>query len=147
MVCKDKGGGLHASDIVNFTTGIPAMPAPLPAAVLIAVLDTAIQTDRLNRGMLSIRPSKGMSPHLLMGLSCTVLSMVVLTISSVLVAKKYKASDHSLEKQLQEAGVVIESDITVDTSTFLEMETDDELHMNTFDNVIEEENTKTSQIP
>merc|ERR1711892_256153 len=107
MVCKDKDGGLHASDTVNFTTGIPAIPAipaPLPAAVQLAVLDTVIQTDRLNRGMLSIRPTKGMSPHLLMGLSCTILSMVVLTISSVLVAKKYKASDHSLEKQLQEEG-------------------------------------------
>merc|ERR1711892_567340 len=105
MVCKDKAGGLHVSDTVNFTTaGIPAVQAPLPAAVQITVLDTVIQTDRFNRGMLSIRPSKGMSPHLLMGLSCTILSMVVLTISSVMVAKKYKASDHSLEKQLQEEG-------------------------------------------
>merc|ERR1711892_345059 len=121
MVCKDKEGGLHASDTVNFTTGIPAIPAPLSAAVQIPVLDTVIQTDRLNSGMLSIRPSKGMSPHLLMGLSCTVLSMVVLTISSVLVVKKYKASDHSLERQLKKEGVVIESDITVDTSTVMEM--------------------------
>ena len=47
--------------------GIPALPPPLPAAVQIPVLDTVIQTDRLNRGMLSIRPTKGMSPHLLMG--------------------------------------------------------------------------------
>jgi len=104
MVCKDKDGGLYASDTVNFTTGIPAIPAPLPAAVQLAVLDTVIQTDRLNRGMLSIRPSKGMSPHILMGLSCTILSIVVLTISSVLVAKKYQASVKSLEKQLREEG-------------------------------------------
>merc|ERR1711892_81450 len=108
MVCKDKAGGLHASDTVNFTTGIPALSPPLPAAVQLAVLDTVIQTDRLNRGMLSIRPTKGMSPHLLMGLSCTILSMVVLTISSVLVAKKYQASDHSLEKQLREEGYVLQ---------------------------------------
>jgi len=104
MVCKDKGGGLHVSNTVNFTTGIPAVFLPQLAAVQDPVLDTLIQTDRLNRGMLSIRPTKGMSPHVLMGLSCTILSMVVLTISSVLVAKKYKARDRSLEKQLQEEG-------------------------------------------
>ena len=38
------------------------------------------------------------------GLSCTILSMVVLTISSVLVSKKYKASDRSLEEQLENEG-------------------------------------------
>ena len=53
--------------ILMILSGIPALPAPLPAAVQIAVMDTVIQTERLNRGMLSIRPSKGMSPHLLMG--------------------------------------------------------------------------------
>jgi len=67
MVCKDKGGGLHVSDTVNFTTGTPATPAPQLAAVQYPVLNNLIQSDRLNRGMLSRRPDNGMSPHVLMG--------------------------------------------------------------------------------
>jgi len=37
--------------------------------------------------------------------------MVVLTISSVLVSKKFKARDRSLEKQLENEGIVLGSDI------------------------------------
>ena len=46
---------------------MPATPAPQLAAVQYPVLNNLLQTDRLNRGMLSRRPSNGMSPHLLMG--------------------------------------------------------------------------------
>jgi len=137
MLCRDGEGGMHVSDTVNFTTGIPALPAPQPAAVQYPV----IQTDRLNRGMLSLRPSRGVSPHLLMGISCTILSMVVLTISSVMVVKKYKASGNSLEKQLEVEGIVIEADRTSgfqkDTTTLVV--TGDELLENNFQQIVEDE--------
>jgi hypothetical protein len=37
------------------------------AAIYSPVREAAVQMDRLNRGMLSIRPSKGVSPHMVMG--------------------------------------------------------------------------------
>ena len=55
----------------------------------------------VSNGYLGGTPSRSLT---ISGLICTILSMVVLTISSVLVVKKYKASDKSLERQLQEEG-------------------------------------------
>ena len=83
MVCRDKEGGWLASDTLNFTagkvetlfifiifpsySGIPVLAEPKLAAIHVSVKETNIQSGRLNRGMLSIRPTKSLSPHLLMG--------------------------------------------------------------------------------
>ena len=48
-------------------SGIPTIVEPKLAAIYSPVREAAVQTDRLNRGMLSIRPSKGVSPHIIMG--------------------------------------------------------------------------------
>ena len=86
MVCRDKEGGWHASYTLNFTTGkmethkalkdviissssgMPVQDEPQLAAIYSPDLkEENVQTGRLNRGMLSIRPSKGVSPHIVMG--------------------------------------------------------------------------------
>merc|ERR1712002_1244984 len=86
MVCRDSEGGWYATDTVNFTTATPSTSAPQLAAVHIP----GVQIDRLNRGMLSSRPSKGVSPHLLMGISCILLSLLLLCITTILIVKRYK---------------------------------------------------------
>lgn len=105
LVCRDILGGLHASHTLNFTTGIATLSEPQLAAVQV---ETVVQTERLNRGMLSSRPSKAVSPHLVMGISCIILSMVVIIISSVIVVNKYKASGKASEAQFEQEGVVTE---------------------------------------
>jgi len=107
MVCRDKEGGWHASDTLNFTAGTRVLAEPKLAAIHIPVKESNLQSGRLNRGMLSIRPTKRMSPHLLMGISCTILSLVVLSISSVLVVKRYQAADRSFEDVLDREGSVV----------------------------------------
>jgi len=42
-----------------------------------------------------------------MGISCTILSLVVLSISSVLVVKRYQAADRSFEDVLDREGSVV----------------------------------------
>ena len=78
-----------------------------------------MSTDRLNRGMLSSRPSKAVSPHVVMGrnisviyhshinnsgISCIILSMVVVIVSSVIVVKKYQASAKTMEPDFEHEG-------------------------------------------
>ena len=53
--------------IIIIFTGTPTRVKPKLAAVQSAVKEIGIQMDRLNRGMLSMRPSKSISPHVLMG--------------------------------------------------------------------------------
>ena len=83
MHCRDNEGGWHASDTVNFTTGksqtrekiklifklsgVPIIAEPKLADIYSPLSKEGVETDRLNRGMLSIRPAKGVSPHFLMG--------------------------------------------------------------------------------
>lgn len=109
LVCRDIQGGIHASHTVNFTTGEATLSEPQLAAVQV---ETVVQTERLNSGMLSSRPSKAVSPHVVMGISCVILSMVVLMVSSVIVVKKYQASGDIMETQFEHEGVVTEGAAT-----------------------------------
>jgi len=109
LVCRDIQGELHASDTVNFTTGIATLREPQLAAVQV---ERVVQTERLNRGMLSSRPSKAVSPHVVMGISCIILSLVVLMVSSVIVVNKYKASGKTMEAQLEQEGVATDYEET-----------------------------------
>jgi len=89
MTCKDKEGGWHVSDTINFQTSVAIMYSDQPAAIQADPPQSGLR-ERLNRGMLSVRPTSKFSPHMLMGLSCVVLSVLVLTVSSALLAKRYK---------------------------------------------------------
>jgi len=109
LVCRDIQGGLHDSHTVNFTTGIATLSEPQLAAVQV---EKGVQTERLNRGMLSSRPSKTVSPHVVMGISCIILSLVVLMVSSVIVINKYKASAKTMEEQFEQEGAVTEYEET-----------------------------------
>ena len=53
--------------IIILFTGTPTIIKPKLAAVQIPVKESGIRMYRLNRGMLSVRPSKSISPHVLMG--------------------------------------------------------------------------------
>jgi len=89
MTCKDKEGGWHMSDTINFTTSV-AVYLDQPAAIQSdSGLGSGLK-ERLNRGMLSVRPTGRFSPHMLMGLSCVVLSVLVLSVSSALLARRYR---------------------------------------------------------
>jgi len=90
MTCKDRAGGWHVSDTTSFTTGVAMMVRDQPEAVQDSQASQAGLVETLNRGMLSVRPTKSISPHILMGVSCLVLSVLVLTVSSVLLARRYK---------------------------------------------------------
>jgi len=51
-----------------------------------------------------VRPTNNVSPHMLMGVSCLVLSVVVLTVSSVLLARRYrqgKTYQLEIEKEIK----------------------------------------------
>ena len=66
MTCKDKEGGWHMSDTINFTTSV-AVYLDQPAAIQSdSGLGSGLK-ERLNRGMLSVRPTGRFSPHMLMG--------------------------------------------------------------------------------
>merc|ERR1711953_325864 len=90
MTCKDKEGGWHVSDTINFTTSVAIMVQDQPAAIQSDEVSQASFKGRLNRGMLSMRPTNKFSPHVLMGLSCVVLSVLVLSVSTLLLARRYK---------------------------------------------------------
>ena len=66
MTCKDRAGGWHVSDTINFTTSV-AVYLDQPAAIQSdSGLGSGLK-ERLNRGMLSVRPTGRFSPHMLMG--------------------------------------------------------------------------------
>jgi len=110
LVCRDIQGGIYASDTTNFTTGVAAtLSEPQLAAVQV---ETVVQTERFNRGMLSSRPSKAVSPHVVMGISCIILSLVLLMVSSVIVVKKYQASGKTMEAEFEHEGIVTDFEET-----------------------------------
>jgi len=90
MTCKDRAGGWHVSDTINFTTSVATLYQDQPAAIQSDQVPVSGLKERLNRGMLSVRPTAKFSPHMLMGLSCVVLSVLVLSVSSGLLARRYK---------------------------------------------------------
>merc|ERR1711976_20720 len=90
VTCKDKDGGWHVSDTINFTTSVATLYQDQPAAIHSDQVPGSGLKERFNRGMLSVRPTGRFSPHMLMGLSCVVLSVLVLTVSSALLARRYK---------------------------------------------------------
>ena len=67
MTCKDKEGGWHVSDTINFTTSVAIMYQDQPAAIQSDGVSQGTFKERLNRGMLSMRPANKFSPHMLMG--------------------------------------------------------------------------------
>ena len=69
MTCKDRTGGWHVSDTTSFTTGVAMMVRDQPEAVQDSQVSQAGLVETLNRGMLSVRPTKSISPHILMGKS------------------------------------------------------------------------------
>jgi len=89
MTCKDKEGGWHISDTINFTTSVATLYKDQAAAIQ-SDSETVGLKERMNRGMLSVRPTGRFSPHVLMGLSCVVLSVLVVSVSSALLARRYK---------------------------------------------------------
>jgi len=89
MTCKDKEGGWHMSDTINFTTSVATLYKDQAAAIQ-SDSETVGLKERMNRGMLSVRPTGRFSPHVLMGLSCVVLSVLVVSVSSALLARRYK---------------------------------------------------------
>merc|ERR1711910_41250 len=104
MTCKDREGGWHVSDTTSFTTGVAMMVAEQPAAVHSSLSSQQGLVETLNRGMFSVRPTNNVSPHMLMGVSCLVLSVVVLTVSSVLLARRYrqgKTYQLEIEKEIK----------------------------------------------
>jgi len=103
MTCKDKEGGWHVSDTINFQTSVATLYSDQPAAIQADQPQSGLR-ERLNRGMLSVRPTSKFSPHMLMGLSCVVLSVLVLTVSSALLAKRYKQGktyEIEIEKEIK----------------------------------------------
>jgi len=132
LVCRDRQGGIHASHTVNFTTGKATLSEPQLAAVQ---AETVVQTERLNRGMLSSRPSKAVSPHVVMGISCIILSLGVLMVSSVIVVNKYKASEETMEAHFEQEREFTEIAATAANDSCKEV--DEREHANTFDNISE----------
>jgi len=90
MTCKDKEGGWHLSDTINFTTSVATLYEDQAAAIQTDGVGQNTFKERFNRGMLSVRPTGRFSPHVLMGLSCVVLSVLVLSVSTLLLARRYK---------------------------------------------------------
>lgn len=104
MTCKDVEGGWHLSDTVTFTTGIATLFTSQPAAVQSSLGSGPGLVETLNRGMLSVRPANNISPHTLMGVSCIVLSVLVLTLSTGLLARRYrqgKTYQLEIEKEIK----------------------------------------------
>merc|ERR1712115_757525 len=81
--------------------------------------------ETLNRGMLSVRPTQNVSPHIIMGVSCILLSVVVVTVSTVLLARRYrqgKAYQLEIEKEIKaleqaESGLTGEEGVMKDCCT------------------------------
>ena len=48
-------------------SGAPELVVPQLAAVASHAVQAGVQHERLNRGLLSVRPSQGISPHVVMG--------------------------------------------------------------------------------
>jgi len=104
MTCKDLEGGWHLSDTITFTTGTATLFQSQPAAVQSSLGSGQGLVETLNRGMLSVRPANNVSPHMLMGVSCIVLSVVVVTTFSALLARRYrqgKTYQLEMEKEIK----------------------------------------------
>jgi len=137
LVCRDIQGGIYASNTINFTTGVAAtLSEPQLAAVQV---ETVVQTERFNRGMLSSRPSKAVSPHLVMGISCIILSLGLLMVSSVIVVKKYKASGKTMEAEFEHDGIVTDFEETCTEQL-------EKQNVTSFENISEDQEEPDSKI-
>lgn len=52
---------------MNYCPGVADLVVPQLAAVSSQAVQGGVQDERLNRGLLSVRPSQGISPHVVMG--------------------------------------------------------------------------------
>ena len=52
---------------MKYCPGVADLGVPQLAAVASQAVQGGVQHERLNRGLLSVRPSQGVSPHVVMG--------------------------------------------------------------------------------
>ena len=64
VVCRDKEGVEHASDILHFTTAEVAQPR---LGARYSPLRQVVEQDKRNMGVLRVRRKEAVSPHTLMG--------------------------------------------------------------------------------
>ena len=64
LVCKDREGVEHASDVIHFTTPEVAQPR---LGARYSPLRQAMVQDKRNMGVLRVRKKEHVSPHTLMG--------------------------------------------------------------------------------